>query len=72
MSKPVNRKLFEIFKTCGFVEESGHRVPTITKIYGNEAFDFDGEFIFVTIPFDRTWFAKETTKENAKKKIYLY
>ena len=22
---------FEIFKTCGFVEESGHGVPTVTK-----------------------------------------
>ena len=63
VSKPVNKRLFEIFKTCGFVEESGHGVPTVTKAYGDDAYIFDGKFIKVVIPFDRSGFAN-TTKEN--------
>lgn len=47
---------FEIFKTCGFVEESGHGVPTVTKAYGDESYIFDGKFIKVVIPFDRSGF----------------
>ena len=35
VSRPVNKKLFNIFKACGFVEESGHGVPTVVKAYGN-------------------------------------
>lgn len=63
VSKPVNKRLFEIFKTCGFVEESGHGVPTVTKAYGEDSYIFDGKFIKVVIPFDRSGFAN-TTKEN--------
>lgn len=63
VSKPVNKRLFEIFKTCGFVEESGHGVLTVTKAYGDDSYIFDGKFIKVVIPFDRSGFAN-TTKEN--------
>ena len=76
ISKPVNDKLFAIFKTCGFVEESGHGVPTVTKVYGDDAYEFDGDFIFVKIPFDKSGLyttqendktSKKTTKETSKK-----
>ena len=60
VSKPVNKRLFEIFKTCGFVEESGHGVPTVTKAYGDESYIFDGKFIKVVIPFDRSGFTNTT------------
>ena len=60
--KPVNKRLFEIFKTCGFVEESGHGVPTVTKAYGDDSYIFDGKFIKVVIPFNRSGFTN-TTKE---------
>ena len=63
-SKPVNEKLFDIFKTCGFVEESGHGVPTVTKAYGEKSYIFEGEFIKVVIPFDRTGFFDGSTQEN--------
>ena len=71
VSKPVNDKLFAIFKTCGFVEESGHGVPTVTKVYGEDAYEFDGDFIFVKIPFDKgglntTKEIDNTTKETTK------
>lgn len=58
--KPVNKRLFEIFKPCGFVEESGHGVPTVTKAYGDESYIFDGKFIKVVIPFDRSGFTNTT------------
>ena len=75
VSKPVNKRLFEIFKTCGFVEESGHGVPTVTKAYGDDSYIFDGKFIKVVIPFDRSGFANtikenpSTTQETTQEKI---
>ncbi len=60
VSKPVNKRLFEIFKTCGFVEESGHGVPTVTKAYGDESYIFDGKFVKVVSPFDRSGFTNTT------------
>ena len=68
-SKPVNKKLFDIFKTCGFVEESGHGVPTVTKAYGVESYIFEGQFIKVVIPFDRTGFFGSTTQETTQEII---
>ena len=78
-SKPVNEKLFDIFKTCGFVEESGHGVPTVTKAYGEKAYIFEGEFIKVVIPFDRIGFyniamenektTQKTTQKTTKERL---
>ena len=62
VSKPVNKRLFEIFKTCGFVEESGHGVPTVTKAYGEESYVFDGKLIKVVIPFDKNGFVNTIQK----------
>ena len=50
-SKPVNHRLFNIFITCGFSEQSGHGVPQIVKRYGREAFSFRDDLLIVTIPF---------------------
>ena len=50
-SKPVNHRLFNIFITCGFAEQSGHGVPQIVKTYGKEAFSFRDGLLIVTIPF---------------------
>ena len=73
VSIPVNKRLFEIFKTCGFVEESGHGVPTVTKAYGDESYIFDGKFIKVVIPFDKSGFTNtiqeidNTTQKTTQK-----
>ena len=53
-SRPVNERLFDIFKTCNFVEESGHGVPKVTDVYGEEAYVFSDNFINVVIPFDKS------------------
>lgn len=50
-SKPVNHRLFNIFITCGFSEQSGHGIPQIVKMYGKEAFTFRDGLLIVTIPF---------------------
>jgi len=50
-SEPVNKRLFDIFRTCGFAEESGHGVPLIVKVYGKSVFEFSKNYIDVTIPF---------------------
>ena len=62
-SRPVNERLFDIFKTCNFVEESGHGVPKVTDVYGEEAYVFSNNFINVVIPFDKSGFTN-TTQEN--------
>lgn len=50
-SKPVNNRLFNIFITCDFCEQSGHGIPQIVKMYGRDAFSFRDGLLIVTIPF---------------------
>ena len=61
-SKPVNKELFDIFRACDFAEESGHGVPSVVKVYGEEAYIFSEYFIDVVIPFNREGFDKTTRK----------
>ncbi|MBQ5954286.1 MAG: putative DNA binding domain-containing protein [Lachnospiraceae bacterium] len=49
-SKPVNNRLFNIFITCDYSEQSGHGIPQIVKTYGKEAFSFRDGMLIVTIP----------------------
>ena len=68
-SKPVNDKLFKIFKTCGFGEESGHGVPSVIKIYGEQAYKFSDNFIKVAIRFNLDNFSndiQETSKKHPR------
>ena len=51
ISKPVNNRLFNIFITCDFSEQSGHGIPQIVKTYGRNAFSFRDDMLIVTIPF---------------------
>ncbi len=66
-SKPVNDKLFKIFKTCDFGEESGHGVPSVIKKYGEEAYKFSDNFIKVAIHFNLNDFSNDI-QETSKKK----
>ena len=50
-SKPINDALFRIFMLCRYAEQSGHGVPTIKIKYGEKAFNIDGGFFVVTIPY---------------------
>ena len=50
-SKPVNNRLFTIFITAGFSEQSGHGVPQIVKHYGKNSFAFRDGMVTVTLPF---------------------
>lgn len=52
VSKPVNRKLFDIFVACHFSEQTGFGVPEIIKTYGREAFSLEDETVVVSIPFN--------------------
>lgn len=62
-SEPVNKELFDIFRACDFAEESGHGVPSVVKVYGEEAYIFSEYFIDVVIPFNREGFDKTTRKQ---------
>ncbi len=52
-SEPVNRKLSDIFLQLRISEKTGRGVPTIVARYGEEAFEFEENWITVTIPFSR-------------------
>ena len=51
ISRPVNNRLFNIFITCGFSEQSGHGIPQIVRAYGKDAFSFRDGLLIVTLPF---------------------
>lgn len=53
-SAPVNKRLFDIFKSCHFAEESGFGVPSIVRAYGESAYEFSENFIDVILKFQRT------------------
>lgn len=65
-SEPVNKQLFDIFRACNFAEESGHGVPSVVSVYGDEAYVFSEYFIDVIIPFNKDGFNK--TKKFSDKK----
>jgi len=50
-SVPVNKALMRIFIMLDIVEQTGHGVPIVVDKYGESAFEFDDNFIIVTIPF---------------------
>lgn len=68
-SEPVNKRLFDIFRQCHFAEESGHGVPSVVNVYGEEAYEFSDNFITVRIPFNKDGFSesKKTTSKTTKK-----
>ena len=45
-SEPVNKQLFDIFRACNFAEESGHGVPSVVKVYGEDAYVFSDFYIY--------------------------
>lgn len=58
ISYPVNLKLQKIFGQLGYVEQTGHGIPLITKNYGTHAFELTRNHVNVVIPFN-----KENEKE---------
>ena len=58
-SNPVNDELMRVFMACGLVEQSGHGVPLVVEEYGESAYHFDGNFIKVVIPFDKSGFTTD-------------
>ncbi|MGN0893444.1 MAG: ATP-binding protein, partial [Succinivibrio sp.] len=52
-SIPVNQALSDMFLQLHISERSGRGVPKITKIYGENAFEFRDNSIVVNIPFKR-------------------
>ena len=50
-SRPVNGALFDAFARMGYVEKSGHGIPTIVEAYGRDAFELTKNDTTVSIPF---------------------
>ena len=65
-SEPVNKQLFDIFRACNFAEESGHGVPSVVSVYGDDAYVFSEYFIDVIIPFNKDGFNKPKSISGKK------
>ncbi len=51
VSRPVNIGLQKIMGQLNLIEQTGHGVPKIVKVYGTKAFDIENNHITVSIPF---------------------
>ena len=74
ISKPVNHRLFQIFITCLFSEQSGHGIPLIVKTYGKESFSFRDGLMVVTLPFGYVpdYVKARQMKETARNLLTLH
>lgn len=70
-SEPVNQQLFDIFRSCNFAEESGHGVPSVVNVYGEEAYIFSDFFIDVVIRFNTNGFNETTRKSGRKQPVNI-
>ena len=73
ISYPVNRQLQKIMGQLGIVEQTGHGVPEIVKVYGKEAFSISDNHIIVTFkfpfPITKTVDSWQKTSESDRKVI---
>ena len=53
ISKPRNATLMRIFLNMGFMEHTGHGIPTIVEKYGKDVFEIESNYIRCTIPFEK-------------------
>ncbi len=53
VSKPVNKRLLEIFSELDLIDKTGHGVPTIVKKYGKDIFKIRKETIQIFIPINK-------------------
>lgn len=66
VSRPVNLNLQKIFGQLGYVEQTGHGVPLVKKVYGEQAFKISENFVNVVIPFNN--FNEEIDKKDLNNK----
>ena len=73
ISHPINKQLQKIMGQLGFVEQTGHGIPTILKKYGNEAFTITNNNLIVTLkfPFMISSLSLDLTDLNGQQKDVL-
>lgn len=54
VSKPVNKRLLEIFSELDLIDKTGHGVPLIVEKYGRDIFKIGKETIQIFLPIDKT------------------
>ena len=64
VSRPVNEELANIFLQLHISERSGRGVPKIIKAYGKKVYDFEENYIEVTIPFERVDYDEPVVKTS--------
>ena len=66
ISKPRNKGLMRILSDLEYVEQTGHGIPDVVKIYGKDIFVIHDTYVNVKIPFN-----KDVLKShNKEKNIY--
>ena len=53
ISTPRNKELMRILADLNYVEQTGHGIPNVIKVYGKKIFDINEKYINVIIPFDK-------------------
>lgn len=71
ISKPRNKGLMRILSDLEYVEQTGHGIPDVVKIYGKEIFDIYDTYINVKIPFNKE-VLRSHNKENVTSNVTSY
>ena len=53
ISTPRNKSLIRILSDLDYVEQTGHGIPDVVKIYGKEIFVIHDTYVNVKIPFNK-------------------
>ena len=64
ISRPKNDMLMRIFMNMNLTEHTGHGIPTILARYGKDAFEIEGSYILITIPYDSAVLEELRGKQN--------
>ena len=64
ISRPRNDMLMRIFMNMNLTEHTGHGIPTILARYGKDAFEIEGSYILITIPYDSAVLEELRGKQN--------
>ncbi len=53
VSTPRNKELMRILRDLDYVEQTGHGIPDVVKLYGKEVFEITDQYINAVLPFDK-------------------
>ena len=68
ISSPRNKSLMRILSDLDYVEQTGHGIPDVVKMYGKEVFEITENYINVILPFNKQVLKSHKKLENISQK----